>query len=76
MVIITWRSSDSFDSAGLTNPQLTVLHAATNGYLINLSLQVHLGQSDKLGNVLCSALLNVDRKDEQPMGGGWQALAG
>lgn len=75
-VIITSRSSNSFDSVSLTDHQLAVLRAAANGYLINLSLQVQLGQSDKLGNLGCSALLKVYRKDEQAMRGGWQVLAG
>lgn len=74
-VIITSRSSNSFDSVSLTDPPMAVLHAATNSYLINLSLQVQLGESDKLGNLQCSALLNVYRKDEQGTGGGWQVLA-
>lgn len=76
MVIITWRSSDSFDSVSLTDPQLAVFHGASNGYLINLSTQVQLGESDKLRNPLCSALFNMYRKDERAMGGGCQVLAG
>jgi len=76
-VIITSRSSNSFDSVSLADPQLAELHTATNGYLINLSLQVQLLESDKLGNPLWTALLNVYRKDEHAMEGGWwQVLAG
>lgn len=75
MVIITSRSSNSFDSACLTDPQLAVLHASANGYLINLSLQVQLGESDKLGSLWGSALLSVYRKDELAMGR-WMAGIG
>lgn len=60
-VIITSRSPNSFDSVSLTDPKLEALHAAANGYLINLSLQVQLGESDKLGNPGCSALLSAYR---------------
>lgn len=74
-VIITSRSSNSFDSVSLNEPQLVALHAAANGYQINLSLQVQLGESDKLGNPWCSALLSVYRTDEQAMGR-WMAGIG
>ncbi len=75
MVIITPRSSNSFGSVSLTDPRLAALHAATNGYLINLSLQVQLGGNDKFGNLWCSALLSVYRKDEQTIGR-WMAGIG
>lgn len=54
-VIITCRSSNIFDSVSLTDSKAAALHAAPNGYLINLSLQVQLGESDKLGKLRCSA---------------------
>lgn len=60
-VIITSRSSSSFDSVSLTDPQLAALHAAANGYLINLSLQVQLGESDKLGNVASCIIKGVQK---------------
>lgn len=39
-------------------PKLAALHAAANGYLINLSLQVQLGESDKLGNRRALCIIN------------------
>lgn len=50
-VIITSRSSNGFDSVSIADPQLAMLHAAANCYLINLSSQVQLGKSDKVGNL-------------------------
>lgn len=65
-VIITWRSSNIFDSVGLGDSAAAAaaaaaLHAAPNGYLINLSLQVQLGESDKLGKLWRLELLSACR---------------
>lgn len=68
-VIITSSSSSSFfASANLSDSKPAALHAAANGYLINLSLQVQLGQSDKLGNLRCSVLLSVYKMGKQAVG--------
>lgn len=58
-VIITCRSSNISDSVSLTDSEAAALQAAPNGYLINLSLQVQLGESDKLGKVRRWALLSA-----------------
>lgn len=55
--------------ATLTDPNLAALHAATNGYLINLSPQVQLGDNDKLEDLWCSTFISMNRKDEQAIGG-------
>lgn len=63
-VIITWRSSSSSDSVTLSppTPQLAVLrHSSERGHLINLSLQVQLGESDKLGGQQAPCIIKRER---------------
>lgn len=44
-------------------PKLAALHAAANGYLINLSLQVQLGESDKLENRRTLCIINRGQRE-------------